>query len=186
MIRIHALTEHATGVEIAAAQELFRRYAEFLGAIAACHAFDFARFAEETAALPMPYTGRGGELLMAVADEEEGARCRAVGCLGYRAVEGDTALSLGLAARAAGGGTCELKRLFVVPELRGQRLGELLVREALRRAAQRGFGTAMLDTEPTSMQPAYRTYTRLGFTEFRPVGVGGGGPVVTYLQRSLP
>lgn len=190
MITIQTVTEQSSQAEIAAAQALFRQYAEFLRGISACHGFNFERFAEEIATLPTPYTGHGGELLLAMQHDADGraAEGTAVGCLGYRA----SAVNLAAEGEHASGkneprpaSVCELKRLFVVPEARGQQLGQLLVHEALRRAAQRGYRTAMLDTEPSSMQAAYRIYTGLGFTEFHPAPAGGGGPRVVYLQRSI-
>lgn len=192
MITINSVTEQSSGHEIAAAQALFRRYAEFLRAISACHGFDFKRFREETAALPSPYVGQGGELLLAI-EHNAGAAVAsgvALGCLGYRAVSASFIAS-GEHARIASDGpgrpsACELKRLFVLPEARGQQLGHLLVNEALRRAVQHGYRTAILDTEPSSMAAAYRIYTGLGFTEFEPASVSSsGGPNVTYLRRSL-
>ncbi len=191
MITIQLVTEHSTAAEIAAAQALFRQYAEFLRTISACHGFDFERFAEETAKLPTPYTGHGGGLLLAMQRDADGrpAEGTAVGCIGYRASAANLVAADEHAPPRMEGlrpaRVCELKRLFVLPEARGQQLGQLLVREALRQAAQRGYGTAILDTEPSSMQAAYRIYTGLGFTEFHPASAGGGGPKVTYLQRSI-
>lgn len=188
---MQSVTERSGIAEIAATQALFRQYAEFLGAISACHGFDFDRFAEETAALPKPYAEVGGELLVAIQHElgADPAGGVAVGCLGYRTASAAASAQDAppRSAVAEPPNICELKRLFVLPEARGQQLGQMLVREALRRAAQRGYRTAMLDTEPSSMAAAYRIYTGLGFTEFLPVSIGSsGGPKVTYLQRSIP
>ena len=194
MITIMSVDEHARFTEIAAAQALFRRYAEFLRSISACHGFDFERFAGETADLPVPYAGHGGELLLAVEDDADGTGAQhwALGCVAYRAAPAslvsaaeDAPIASDRPGRAR---ACELKRLFVAPEARGRQLGPQLVHEALRRAARRGYRTAVLDTEPSSMQAAHRIYIGLGFTEFQPPAAAAlsGGPKVIYLRRALP
>ena len=188
---VRSVTEQSSSGEVAAAQALFGRYAEFLRAISACHGFNFERFAEEIAALPTPYSEQGGELLLAVQHEEEASAAQgvAVGCVAYRtapaallAAGEEFSLEVGGAGAAR---VCEIKRLFLAPEARGQRIGQMLVREAMDRATRRGYRRAVLDTEPTSMAAAYRIYTGLGFTEFRPVSAGSGGPKVIYLERVL-
>ena len=179
--------------DLAAAQALFRRYAEFLRSISACHGFDFERFAQETADLPAPYAGHGGDVLLAVEYDADhtGAPYLALGCVAYRAAPASlvSAVDDAFAASDQSGPmrACELKRLFVAPEARGRQLGQQLVHKALRRAAERGYRTAVLDTEPISMQAAYRIYTGLGFTEFQPPAsvASSGGPKVIYLRRSL-
>ena len=193
MITIRPVDEHAGPADIAAAQALFGRYAEFLRSISACHGFDFDRFAQEIADLPAPYAGNGGELLLAVEEDADlgGAPQPALGCVAYRAAPTSLAFAVEDAAAASERSgplrACELKRLFVAPEARGRQLGPKLVHEALRRATRRGYRTAVLDTEPSSMQAAHRIYTGLGFAEFQPREVASsGGPKVIYLRRSLP
>lgn len=193
MIAIRSVTERSSPGEIVAAQALFGQYAEFLRSISACHGFDFRRFAEETAALPEPYSRQGGELLLAMRQDDEASaegEGSAVGCLGYRRATGAL-----LASEESGQETseeaealsvCEIKRLFVSPQVRGQQLGRVLAREALDRAARRGYRTVVLDTEPSSMAAAYRTYTGLGFREFQPASASPGGPKVVYLRRTVP
>ena len=45
-------------------------------------------------------------------------------------------------------GECELKRMYVVPEMRGRGVARVLLRELERRAQERGYAIARLDTGP--------------------------------------
>ena len=162
---------HASSREVPLAQDLFRAYAAFLRGIAACHTFDFTRFEHEIRDLPMPYTALGGDLLLARSDPDPDP----VGCIAFR----------GTSELPSTEAPCEIKRLFVLGSHRGQGIAEALVRSVLTRAAERGFRTAMLDTEPSTMGAALALYRKLGFTPFEPDRATN--PVdVLYLRRSLP
>ncbi len=64
-----------------------------------------------------------------------------------------------------GGGVGEVKRMFTLPEVRGQRVGALLLREIEELARGRGIGLLVLETgEAPGFEPAYRVYERGGFT----------------------
>ena len=83
------------------------------------------------------------------------------------------------------GAACELKRLFVAAEARGQGIGAELVRTALERATHRGYRRAFLDTAPADMAQAHHLYQRFGF---RPVA-SPPHPLtrgIAYFERSLP
>lgn len=157
MVVIETLTEPFDDALTAGARNLFRAYAGFFRTINGCHGFDFKRFEQEILNLPLPYTTANGELLLALADS------RPVGCIGFRAtttvVAAHTAERLNTEASDAESypahpTVCELKRLFVLPSQRGQGIAERLVLTALHHACQRGFRTAILDTEPSTMQAA--------------------------------
>ena len=124
------------------ARTLFRRYAdEFAGSIA--ESLCFQGFEAELAGLPGRYGPPGGCLLL-VRDGDLPAGC--------------------VALRRLDQATCEMKRLYVMPEYRGQRLGKRLVEEVLLRARCLGYGRMLLDTLP-EMAGAIRLYRELGFVE---------------------
>ena len=141
---------------------LFTHYRDFLRTAAATHQFDFERFAEEIASLPTPYTQARGELLLGRIDDIPAA------CIAFRL------------AAAEPEGSCEIKRLFVLPAFRGQGIARALIPEALTRAGNRGFTRAVLDTDITSMAPAHAAYRMLGFTAYKPA-IGS----IHYLELAL-
>ena len=59
---------------------------------------------------------------------------------------------------------CEMKRLYVRPEYRGEKLGEMLVRKIIDDARAIGYKHMMLDTLPF-LQSAISVYKKLGFYE---------------------
>jgi GNAT superfamily N-acetyltransferase len=111
-------------------------------------AFDlrFQAFDDELADLPGRYAPPDGALLVARAGGE------AIGCIGIRSL---------------GGETCELKRLYVRPEHRGDGTGRRLVHAAIDEARRRGYRRMRLDTVP-GMERAQMLYERLGFREIAP------------------
>lgn len=61
--------------------------------------------------------------------------------------------------------TCELKRVWLLFEYHGQRLGYRLIRELLAFARESGYRRIRLETDRNSQRRAYDLYKRLGFYE---------------------
>jgi ribosomal protein S18 acetylase RimI-like enzyme len=136
--------------EIDIARGLFREYAAGLN-IDLC----FQNFDQEVVGLPGKYAPPSGRLLLAVEGEQ------VVGCIALR--------SLGeyqKPDREGGQVTdCEMKRLYIRPEFRGQGLGKRLVTTLLDAARQLGYERMLLDTLPGKMDQAIALYRRFGFRE---------------------
>ena len=62
---------------------------------------------------------------------------------------------------------CEMKRLFVRPQFRGQRLGRTLVEVVLEAARMAAYDCILLDTLD-EMESARALYQELGFEEIPP------------------
>ena len=122
---------------------MFIQYAEWLEADHGI-TLEFQGIDEELAGLPGKYAAPGGEILLA------------------RDVDGNT---IGVVAvRPHKDETCEIKRLYVLPQARGLSLGKKLVGEILEIARQAGYQRAILDTGPF-MQSAQRLYESFGFAD---------------------
>ena len=124
------------------ARRLFRAYAAEHAATIT-EALCFQGFETEVGGLPGRYAPPSGCLLLAMEGD------RAAGCV---------------AMRDLGGGTCEMKRLYVAPEFRGRGVGRLLVEELIRRAERAGHHRMVLDTMP-EMTGALALYRQQGFVE---------------------
>jgi ribosomal protein S18 acetylase RimI-like enzyme len=141
MIRVVDAEEEGLGH----VRRLFRSYvAEYAATIS--ESLCFQGFEAELAGLPGRYASPSGCLSLAMA-EDAPAGCEAM--------------------RDLGDGTCELKRLFVVPPYRGRGVGRLLVEEGIRRGERAGYRRMALDTLP-EMAGALALYRGLGFTETAP------------------
>ncbi|WP_374371884.1 GNAT family N-acetyltransferase [Dongia sp.] len=81
-------------------------------------------------------------------------------------------------------GYAEIKRMFVDPRARGQRLGKVLL-ETLERHA-RNLGIALLRLETGIKQPeAIGLYRSAGFREIEPFGKYGPDPLSIFMEKSL-
>ncbi len=82
------------------------------------------------------------------------------------ALERDTALGM-VAYHRHSAERCEMKRLYVKPEFRGQHLGEQLVERIIVEAKKKGYREMVLDTlQP--MHAAIAVYKKHGFIECEP------------------
>jgi ribosomal protein S18 acetylase RimI-like enzyme len=139
------------------ARELMQEYSDEID-------YDLERqgFAAEMASFPGRYAPPDGcfELVM--------FREQVAGCGGYRRYDDQT---------------CELKRIYVRPDVRGMGFGKMLSEDLLRRALEHGYRRAVLDTLAT-MHAAQEMYQSLGFREMRRE-VSDYGPGIVYLERQL-
>jgi len=131
-----------SAADIDQARELFREYEAWLE-VDLC----FQNFEKELAELPGKYAPPDGRLLLALADQ------KVAGCVALRKI---------------GEGTCEIKRLFLRRQFRGQGLGRPLAEAIIREARQIGYRRMRLDTLPPKMNDAIGLYRALGFREIEP------------------
>ncbi len=128
--------------QIAQARELFLEYAQSLG-FSLC----FQNFDQELASLPGDYTPPEGRLLLA---QYQG---QFAGCVALHKLEGDI---------------CEMKRLYLRPQFRGQGLGRVLADHIIAEARQIGYRRMRLDTVEPVMKDAVAMYRRIGFRDIAP------------------
>lgn len=152
-----------------AARQLFKRYAAWLGVD-----LSFQGFEHELSSLPGRYAPPRGELLIAWSSEPSST---AVGCVAVRPLD---ALAL---QGAPSGSACEMKRLWVAPELRGSGLGMTLGSRILQVARELGYGRMYLDTLST-MHAANALYAKLGFLPV-PAYYPNPEPTAVYYARDL-
>jgi ribosomal protein S18 acetylase RimI-like enzyme len=122
-------------------KELIREYAQSLE-------FDlgFQDFDKEMENFPGQYALPGGCLYVALDENQP------IGCV---------------ALRDLGHGICEMKRLYVKPFFRGQKVGKLLAEVVIKAARDMGYDFMRLDTIP-SMKHANMLYNALGFKQIAP------------------
>lgn len=63
----------------------------------------------------------------------------------------------------------EIKRMFIIPEMRGRHLGHLMLTHLADHARSHGYSLLRLETG-IHQQPAIRLYQRFGFTPIPPFG----------------
>lgn len=138
---------NVTVVQVASEQDLreiralFEEYARSLDFNLCFQGFD-----RELAELPGRYAPPSGRLLLALVD---GA---VAGCVALRDI---------------GGGSCEMKRLYVRPAFHGQGVGRRLATAIVEQGRAAGYASMKLDTVP-AMKPAIALYESLGFRDIGP------------------
>lgn len=82
-------------------------------------------------------------------------------------------------------GTCELRKMYFLPEARGLGAGSALMARCLEAARDAGFERCYLETL-TGMEAAMRLYERSGFHRIdAPMGATGHGGCNTFYLREL-
>ncbi|TYC52259.1 GNAT family N-acetyltransferase [Rhodobacterales bacterium] len=127
-----------TQEDLEAVKVLFRAYVDWLGID-----LSYQGFEEELAGMPGKYAPPEGALLAAKTPDGQ-----VLGCVGLR--------------RFGTNGSCEMKRLYVLPEGRGLGLGGALVDRVIEAAVEAGYRDMVLDTLPT-MTGAIKLYQAAGF-----------------------
>ena len=135
------LVEANTKEFVEKAKELIREYAQSLE-------FDlgFQDFDKEMENFPGQYAFPKGSLYIALDENQP------IGCV---------------ALRELGQSICEMKRLYVKPYYRGQKVGKLLAEVVIKAARDMGYNYMRLDTIP-SMKQANMLYKALGFKKIAP------------------
>lgn len=155
------VVEASDAASVEQARRLFRGYAADTAGTTA-ESLCLQGFGAEVAGLPGKYAPPSGCLLLAIDGD------RPVGCV---------------AMRDLGGGTCEMKRLYVAPEGRGRGVGGRLVGEIVGCAERAGYRRMVLDTLP-EMADAIALYRRNGFVEAPPYWDNPVGRAI-YFERRL-
>ncbi len=102
---------------------------------------DIQNYDEELAHLEMKYGAPYGRLYLACCDG------KAAGCIGLRKIDE---------------ANCEMKRLYVRPEFRGNKIGERLISKIITDAREIGYSAMLLDTLPF-LESALYLYKKFGF-----------------------
>jgi putative acetyltransferase len=139
VVKGFSIVQAESQAQIAQARELFLEYAQSLG-FSLC----FQNFDKELAGLPGDYAPPEGRLLLAEYDGH------LAGCVALHKLEP---------------GICEMKRLYLRPQFRGESLGRSLAEHIIAQARQIGYERMRLDTVEPVMKDAVAMYRKLGFKE---------------------
>jgi GNAT superfamily N-acetyltransferase len=139
------IIEVQTPTEIEQIKHLFREYYQFL---AREHGLDisYQGIEDELASLPGNYSAPKGRLILAVEANQP------VGCAALRPINEQV---------------CELKRMYVLPQYRGQGVGRALAKALIEDARQIGYYLMRLDTG-NFLTSAIKLYESLGFKQIEP------------------
>lgn len=156
MLRIKHIVEE--GKELDIIRELFREYEKELD-----EDICFQSFEEELKDPLKKYGPPAGDLLLAYWEDE------IAGCIALSRMKDETA--------------CEMKRLYVKPDFRKNKIGRILIEELLTSAKERNYEKMRLDTFE-KLQAAVHLYKQFGFKNISAY-YHNPLPKVVYMEREL-
>jgi ribosomal protein S18 acetylase RimI-like enzyme len=156
MLRITHISRE--GPELDAIRLLFREYEKELN-----ENICFQSFEEELNDPLKKYGPPSGDLIIAYWEDE------VAGCIAL--------------TKTKDVGTCEMKRLYVKPYFRKNKIGRMLVEDLLNSAKEKNYKIMRLDTFE-KLQPAVRLYQQYGF---RNISAYYNNPLngVVYMEKEL-
>jgi putative acetyltransferase len=155
MLEIKQYTDPEFNLETV--RTLFQAYQNFLGI-----PLDFQDFERELANLPGKYAPPTGNLYLAQWEQQP------VGCAAFYGMSNDI---------------CEIKRVFVLPEFHGKRIGKQLMARTIQDATLAGYRCMRLDSL-RRLKSAYSLYQKFGFYETAPYN-HNPHPDVYYMEKAL-
>ena len=161
MLRIKHIIEE--GKELDIIRDLFREYEKELE-----EDICFQSFEEELSNPLKKYGPPSGDLLLAYWEDEPGSY-QVAGCIALSKMKEDEA--------------CEMKRLYVKPFLRKNKIGKLLVGDLLNSAKERNYKRMRLDTF-LKLQAAVHLYQQFGFQNISAY-YNNPLPGVVYMEKEL-
>ena len=140
MLRIQHIIHE--GTELDAVRELFKEYEKELDENICFQSFD-----EELRDPLKKYGPPSGDLMLAYWEDE------IAGCIAL--------------TKTKEHGACEMKRLYVKPNFRKNKIGKMLVEDLLKSARERNYRIMRLDTF-LKLQAAVKLYEQFGFKNISP------------------
>jgi ribosomal protein S18 acetylase RimI-like enzyme len=156
MLRIKHIIEE--GKELDIIRDLFRDYEKELN-----EDICFQSFEEELKDPLKKYGPPSGDLMLAYWDDE------IAGCIALMKMKES--------------GACEMKRLYVKPSFRKNKIGRLLIEDLLNSAKERDYKIMRLDTF-SKLQAAVHLYQRFGFKNISAY-YNNPLPGVVYMEKML-
>jgi len=156
MLRIQHIIHE--GTELDAVRELFKEYEKELDENICFQSFD-----EELRDPLKKYGPPSGDLMLAYWEDE------IAGCIAL--------------TKTKEHGACEMKRLYVKPNFRKNKIGKMLVEDLLKSARERNYRIMWLDTF-LKLQAAVKLYEQFGFKNISPYY---NNPLegVVYMEKEL-
>lgn len=130
-------------IQMDVVKKLFIEYQKELG-----HDLCFQDFTRELNSLPGKYQEPAGHILL-IKDEKKDIFA---GCV---------------ALKKHNENTCEMKRLFILPEFRNKGYGKILINKIINIAKSKNYQYMILDTL-MELKPALYLYRKFGFNETKP------------------